>query len=244
MKMRQLIQVALLAVLVSTSVLANAKAPAVIVPAFTPTANTFNTIYADNFGAGNHSYSTTFLGDIATTFTANVGNSNNGAFAYSTVDGITGAGVGGRANGSKEIDHAESISATFSNGIYITNLTLGSLVSIAGPSGFNETAQITATFFGGGSASYQFTATGAITAIWTGLGSFSNVSADGGVWSINNAFGNQRVIGLSFDIPHGANPQSDFTLVSVSAVPEPETYALLLAGLGLIGCVARRRKSA
>jgi opacity protein-like surface antigen len=29
--------------------------------------------------------------------------------------------------------------------------------------------------------------------------------------------------------------------VSVSAVPEPETYALLLAGLGLMGTVARRR---
>ena len=27
------------------------------------------------------------------------------------------------------------------------------------------------------------------------------------------------------------------------AVPEPETYAMLLAGLGLMGCVARRKKS-
>ncbi|SIQ62618.1 PEP-CTERM protein-sorting domain-containing protein [Janthinobacterium sp. TND4EL3] len=28
----------------------------------------------------------------------------------------------------------------------------------------------------------------------------------------------------------------------VSAVPEPETYAMLLAGLGLLGCMARRRQ--
>jgi hypothetical protein len=29
----------------------------------------------------------------------------------------------------------------------------------------------------------------------------------------------------------------------VSAVPEPETYAMLLAGLGLVGAIARRRKA-
>jgi hypothetical protein len=31
---------------------------------------------------------------------------------------------------------------------------------------------------------------------------------------------------------------------SVSSIPEPETYALMLAGLGVIGALARRRKTA
>jgi hypothetical protein len=31
--------------------------------------------------------------------------------------------------------------------------------------------------------------------------------------------------------------------VSVQAVPEPETYALMLAGLGMVGAIARRRKA-
>jgi len=43
-------------------------------------------------------------------------------------------------------------------------------------------------------------------------------------------------------------PESMNTLVqfgfSVTAVPEPQTYAMLLAGLGMIGVVARRRRNA
>jgi hypothetical protein len=33
------------------------------------------------------------------------------------------------------------------------------------------------------------------------------------------------------------------SLTSVAPVPEPETYAMLLFGLGLIGGIARRRKT-
>lgn len=35
-----------------------------------------------------------------------------------------------------------------------------------------------------------------------------------------------------------------YTAVAVSPVPEPETYALMLAGLGLVAWVSRRRKTA
>jgi hypothetical protein len=34
----------------------------------------------------------------------------------------------------------------------------------------------------------------------------------------------------------------DDVSIAVTAVPEPETYALMLAGLGIVGFVARRRR--
>ena len=45
-----------------------------------------------------------------------------------------------------------------------------------------------------------------------------------------------------FDSNNGDNTGS--ILAHVTAVPEPESYAMLLAGLGIMGAVARRRKAA
>jgi len=42
---------------------------------------------------------------------------------------------------------------------------------------------------------------------------------------------------------NGASKGFDLDAVSISAVPEPETYAMMLAGLGVVGWVARRRRA-
>lgn len=50
-----------------------------------------------------------------------------------------------------------------------------------------------------------------------------------------------------FSFDHAQNPsQNGFVIERITvttAVPEPETYAMLLAGMGLLGAVARRRQS-
>lgn len=55
------------------------------------------------------------------------------------------------------------------------------------------------------------------------------------------AYGNTA--GISFNLPEGVLLTSDSgVFLTAAAVPEPETYALMLAGLGLIGLSKRRNK--
>jgi len=42
---------------------------------------------------------------------------------------------------------------------------------------------------------------------------------------------------------HGGYAMDDFTFTNVQAVPEPQTYALMLAGLGVVGLLVRRRRT-
>lgn len=76
-----------------------------------------------------------------------------------------------------------------------------------------------------------------------GYNAFSSFAASSGFLAGVNT--------LSFvvtnDAQSGGNPtglRAEFLTSAVTAVPEPETYAMLLAGLGLMGAVARRRKQA
>jgi hypothetical protein len=61
--------------------------------------------------------------------------------------------------------------------------------------------------------------------------SFTGVASDTGTLKL-----------FYWDSNFGDNTQFITASVTVGAIPEPETYALMLAGLGLVGWTARRRR--
>jgi hypothetical protein len=74
----------------------------------------------------------------------------------------------------------------------------------------------------------------------SGFTSYSSFSANSGF----NAGANKLEFVLTNYAQSSGNPAGlrvEFLQSNVAAVPEPETYAMLLAGLGLIGAIARRR---
>jgi hypothetical protein len=73
-----------------------------------------------------------------------------------------------------------------------------------------------------------------------------NMNWTGTFDSMSDGFNTAR---LSFSVPTGYSFIDDrgenlFSGVSVSAVPEPYTYMMLLAGLGIIGTIARKKSAA
>jgi len=102
------------------------------------------------------------------------------------------------------------------------------------------------------------TSAGTFNLLLSGLALFSN--ADGIVGNtddsyVTSATGNSNALSFSFaNTPAGNYYLQVFGVtkgslgglytgaISVTPVPEPETFAMLLAGLGVMGAIARRRK--
>jgi hypothetical protein len=136
-----------------------------------------------------------------------------------------------------------------------------------------QTAGMCASWFGSSSQTFSYVAAGALPTafglVWTdGFGSitFSALGASGqslgsfsftgipdavttGTTAEDRFFGVQFAEGIrSISISSGRSIEVDHVQYGqmgqmVTAVPEPETYAMFLAGLGLMGTIARRRRN-
>lgn len=71
------------------------------------------------------------------------------------------------------------------------------------------------------------------------LGTFDVTATDGAYSMWNQATFSFSGKALSFDLTQTANVVA---LDNISAIPEPEQFALLLAGLGMVGAVVRRKQ--
>ncbi len=82
---------------------------------------------------------------------------------------------------------------------------------------------------------------GTMSTLATTYKNMANAAVSSGAWS---GIGTVRVLNLySKDNQGNYTRHAQDQLYMVSSVPEPETYALMLAGLALVGGIARRRRN-
>ena len=178
-----------------------------------------------------------------------------GDFVVKNLNGFSGLGVTGGRTGD-EIDIGETVTMSFAAQV-VSDFSVAFLYNGPEFGDWREIAQVTA--YNGAAILGIYTLTvgndGAIPgATWSGAGSVSNLSlptdAGGASWRVlGNPFGDAAITGLQFTaLASGlcqstCDNQSDYALSSVNAIPEPETYALMIAGLGALSLVTRRRKA-
>lgn len=164
----------------------------------------------------------------------------NGTTGFGSSSGTFGGYIGSAINGIR-LDNAGVLTLTFAHAVvnpYIALLSVGANDNINPLN--NKT--VSYTFSSAGSAVNPVMLSSGKNAYSTANsdGSLSGYTLSGTEYSgIVRLYGTYSSLTITVDKDESL---SGFN-VGVAAVPEPETYAMFLAGLGLVGAVARRRRA-
>jgi hypothetical protein len=148
----------------------------------------------------------------------------------------------------------KSLAAGIALGLAAIAANAGVLQTTATPGTYKFTGTGDDTFsFTLGSSSVVNSTTVDFTNILTGFGVVNSVSingqaftdtfGDGSVWSYSHML-NAGAYTLTVDTSTAGLYKGNLSMTAaIAPVPEPETYAMMLAGLGALGFVGRRRKA-
>lgn len=202
-------------------------------------------------------YDTDFWGVGAATVTGN-------SISFAISDDFA---VFGKTNSSTGVGAAIHVDQALSGVIAVakTGYSVSSAVSASGKASYSFTtgagvaqSQVGASIYGGYYTGSSFTSQSYEGSFSESAQVNSTGQASDGVFTVNAAAGSASnyfsAVGLNTQIGIAAQQstkgRTDAILTAVSynfavaAVPEPETYAMMIAGLGLVGFAARRRKTA
>lgn len=137
---------------------------------------------------------------------------------------------------------AQTILASPISGASFTDIVVGTI-------SISSLSNLTGSMFAANSVNYgPFTlALGNVTFSSSSVGSLTgDLDPSAAGFSFKNVLAGFYTVKASGSVVGGAIPNLAFigANYTVTPVPEPETYAMLLAGLGLMGVIARRRKAA
>ena len=127
------------------------------------------------------------------------------------------------------------ISGSF-NDVVLGDITFASPSTVSGLAGFVST--FTGTF---GNQTFTFAAPAiSFSNVYLYSGSTLSASSSGSTFNFANLNSGTYTLKVSGSVA-GVGFGGALAQYTVTPVPEPETYAMLLAGLGVMGAIARRR---